>query len=114
MKYPEKLFVYCNENDDYSWDCNEHETWTGEIEYILQSEYDKLKSENEKLREALHLLNNWVKAYPADVFPEPDLELARKLLTDGGVSYGDLNAYSMRHVINGVARIIDEAIKCEE
>jgi len=42
MKYPEQLFIYCNENDDYSWDCNEGETWTGEVRYILQSEYDTL------------------------------------------------------------------------
>ena len=75
---------------------------------------DALRAENEKLKEALKLLRNWTKAYPLDMFPEPDLKLARKLLTDGGVSYDALNAYSMRHVINGVARIIDEAIKCEE
>ena len=53
MRYPKILFVYCNENDDYSWDCNRQETWTGEVRYILQSEYDKLKAENERLKEAL-------------------------------------------------------------
>ena len=42
MKYPEQLFIYCNENDDYSWDCNEGETWNGEVQYILQSKYDTL------------------------------------------------------------------------
>jgi hypothetical protein len=61
--------------------------------------------------ETIELLQNWVQAYPLDVFPEPDLKLARKLLTDGGVSYDALNAYSMRHVINGVGKIIDEALE---
>lgn len=76
----------------------------------LKAERDALRAENEKLREAIGLLQNWVKAYPLDMFPEPDLKLARKLLTDGGVSYDALNVYSMRHVINGVGRIIDEAL----
>ena len=44
------------------------------------------------------------------MFPEPDLKLARKLLEDGGVNYSALNVYSMRHVINGVGKIIDEAL----
>lgn len=77
----------------------------------LIKECDALRAENERLKEAIELLQNWVKAYPLDMFPEPDLKLARKLLTDGGVSYDALNVYSMRHVINGVGRIIDEALK---
>ena len=75
-----------------------------------QEETYKLRAENERLREAIGLLQNWVKAYPLEMFPEPDLKLARKLLTDGGVSYDALNVYAMRHVINGVGRIIDEAL----
>lgn len=71
---------------------------------------DQLRAENERLMETINLLRNWVQAYPLSVFPEPDLKLARKLLTDGGVSYDALNAYSMRHVINGVGKIIDEAL----
>ena len=71
---------------------------------------DQLRAENERLMETINLLQNWTKAYPLDMFPEPDLKLAQKLLTDGGVSYDALNAYSMRHVINGVGKIIDEAL----
>lgn len=71
---------------------------------------DQLRAENERLREAMGLLQNWAKAYPLEMFPEPDLKLARKLLTDGGVSYGALNVYSMRHVINGVDNIIKQAL----
>ena len=78
---------------------------------LLLRERDQLRAENERLVEAIGLLRNWVKAYPLDMFPEPDLKLARKLLTDGGVSYDALNAYSMRHVINGVGKIIEQALK---
>ena len=76
----------------------------------LRAENSQLRNENERLKEAIELLQNWVKAYPLEMFPEPDLKLARKLLTDGGVSYDALNVYSMRHVINGVGRIIDETL----
>ena len=71
---------------------------------------DKLYSEVGRLNDVIGLLRNWVKAYPLDMFPEPDLKLARKLLEDGGVNYSALNVYSMRHVINGVGKIIDEAL----
>ena len=81
-----------------------------EIGDSKQMDIDKLQAENEKLKEAIELLQNWVKAYPLDMFPEPDLKLARKLLEDGDVNYSALNVYAMRHVINGVRRIIDEAL----
>lgn len=80
----------------------------------IQKERNQLKIENERLKEALHLLDNWTKAYPLEVFPEPDLKLTRKLLTDGGVSYDALNAYSMRHVINGIAEIVHKALSEEK
>jgi predicted P-loop ATPase/GTPase len=71
---------------------------------------DRLLGEVERLKDCIGLLRNWAKAYPLDMFPEPDLKLARKLLEDGGVNYSTLNVYSMRHVINGVGKIIDEAL----
>ena len=71
---------------------------------------ERLYSEVGRLNDVIGLLRNWVKAYPLDMFPEPDLKLARKLLEDGGVNYSALNVYSMRHVINGVGKIIDEAL----
>jgi len=94
--------------------CSDKSMPVFEIEQIswdsLKYQNDQLRAENERLREALHLLDNWVKAYPLEMFPEPDLTLARKLLEDGGVSYDALNVYSMRHVINGVEKIINEAL----
>lgn len=111
----------CNEltklwsHNEYNYDKLKTENdWYKEKNLEWQKKYDtdtdQLSAENERLMETIELLQNWVNAYPLDVFPEPDLKLARKLLTDGGVSYDALNAYSMRHVINGVGKIIDEAL----
>ena len=86
---------------------------TKQLQELITSQamtIDKLCSEVGRLNDVIGLLRNWVKAYPLDMFPEPDLKLARKLLEDGGVNYSALNVYSMRHVINGVGKIIDEAL----
>lgn len=72
--------------------------------------FDLQKARIERLEDALQKIYNWSQAYPLDVFPEPDLQLARKLLTDGGVSYDALNAHAMRHVIKGVETIVTVAL----
>ena len=88
MKYPEQLFVYCNENDDCSWDCNEQETWNGEVQYVLQSEYDCLQ---ERVQE-LETERRWIPV--SERMPEEgqtvsealsqltNKELAEKLISD--------------------------------
>jgi predicted P-loop ATPase/GTPase len=98
---------------DYSPSLNGEPLSTKQLHEVITSQsmtIDKLYSEVGRLNDVIGLLRNWVKAYPLDMFPEPDLKLARKLLEDGGVNYSALNVYSMRHVINGVGKIIDEAL----
>ena len=56
-------------------------------------------------REALRLIDEWVKAYPLDVFPEPDLKRAHEVLEAAGLSLGAISAHAMRHVLNGVQKI---------
>ena len=53
-------------------------------------------------------IENWCKAYPLDVFPEPDFTLVRQLLEAGGVTLDAVSASNMRHVVEGIARIINE------
>lgn len=51
---PKQIYLQAYDGDSYddnTW-CQDKIT-DDDIEYILQSEYDQLKSENEKLREAL-------------------------------------------------------------
>ncbi|MBE0574194.1 hypothetical protein IH575_04805 [Candidatus Dojkabacteria bacterium] len=85
--------------------------WSTPTQWNKRPIEDQLRAENERLREALGLIQNWTKAYPLEMFPIPDFKLARKLLEDGGVSYDGLNVYSMRHVINGVSKIVNDALE---
>jgi hypothetical protein len=52
----------------------------------------------------LQLVDDWCKAYPLDVFTEPDLKEVRRLLGDTLLT--QLSAYNMRHVLKGIERII--------
>jgi hypothetical protein len=72
----------------------------------MNEQLEKLELENEKLREALHKIKSWAEAYPIEVFPEPDFELARKLLNAEGITLDAISASNMRHVLKGVKNII--------
>jgi len=61
-------------------------------------------------REALRQISEWAKAYPLDVFPEPDLKRAHEVLEAAGLSLGAISAHAMRHVLNGVQKIAAAAI----
>jgi hypothetical protein len=64
----------------------------------------------DRLEDALQLISNWQQAYPLEVFPEPDLKEARKLLAVGGITLDSVSVHAMRHVINGVKDIVDKAL----
>lgn len=51
-------------------------------------------------------LESWVKAYPLEIFPEPNMKLVAECLKEGGHSLDAVSASGMRHVLNGVAGII--------
>lgn len=63
---PRIVFVHINSK--HGWDVDTETGWTDDIEYILKSEYDKLKAENEKLKEAIkkHLITYY--------FGDPDTD----------------------------------------
>lgn len=65
----------------------------------------------ERKEDALRSIDQWSKAYPLSVFPEPDLKLARQLLEAGGVTLDSVSAYNMRHVVEGVGKIARAAIQ---
>lgn len=64
----------------------------------------------EKMEAALEAISAWCDAYPLTVFPEPDMNKARELLNAGGVSLDAISAHNMRHVINGISRIVREGL----
>jgi hypothetical protein len=58
--------------------------------------------------EKLHRIRQWCNAYPLDIFPEPDLAKAAALLEAGGMTLDAISASNMRHVLDGIRKIIDE------
>lgn len=55
-------------------------------------------------RDALAAIMQWCDAYPATVFPEPDLDAARKALETAGVSMDGLHGSWARHLLDGIRR----------
>lgn len=80
----------------------------------LAESAESLAEATERALDALLKLRAWVKAYPLDIFPEPDLARARAALEDRGMALDAISASAMRHVLNGVAEIIGEALGPEE
>lgn len=77
----------------------------------LSKLYDDIQAKNEQMQKALERISQWAKAYPLSVFPEPDFKMAHKALKEHGISLDAVSASNMRHVIKGVSKIVDEALK---
>lgn len=92
------------------------------IDWILESkkireDYQQLENSADRMEAGLQAIDQWAKAYPLVVFPEPgegDLKRAEELLLAGGISYTALNAYAMRHVIEGVKNLVKDALAIDE
>jgi hypothetical protein len=65
----------------------------------------------DKAEEALWRIEQWSQAYPLEVFPEPDLSLARRGLEAVGITMDAVSASNMRHVVEGVGKIARDALK---
>lgn len=63
----------------------------------------------DELEQALRKIVQWSKAYPLTVFPEPDFKRAAELLEAGGMTLDAISASNMRHVVEGVGKIAEEA-----
>lgn len=72
---------------------------------------DELRAENERMREALEKIDQWAKAYPLSVFPEPDFKKAHEVLTANGMTLDAISASNMRHVVTGVGEIARAALE---
>ena len=77
----------------------------------LINECKELQAENTKLQEALERIKTWSEAYPLKAFPKPDLKKAREVLEAAGMTLDSISADAMRHVINGVKNIVEQALK---
>lgn len=70
-----------------------------------------LTRERDALREALQRIEQWGRAYPLSVFPEPDFGKAREALEAAGLTLDAVSASNMRHVVRGVSEIARAALK---
>ena len=62
----------------------------------------------ENQEEILHKINDWIVAYPLNIFPEPDFKKAAQVLKDAGMTLDAISASNMRHVLKGIAEIINK------
>jgi len=68
----------------------------------------------EKYEDMFQQIESWTRAYPIKVFPEPDWEKVRAALEAEGITLDSVSASNMRHVIDGIRRIIDAELREEE
>ena len=89
------------------------ERWMGySVEGIVEmAKYVvKLKKRIRELEYKQKKIVEWINAYPLEAFPEPDLKAVHKILENAGMSLGAVSAHAMRHVLNGIKRIIEDPI----
>ena len=65
----------------------------------------------DELEAAFAKIKNWTKAYPLQVFPEPDFKKAATVLKAAGINIEAISASNMRHVLEGVKGIVEKAQK---
>lgn len=71
---------------------------------------EELEAENDKFKDALVRIDNWAKAYPRDIFLKPDLKQAAKVLNAAGMTLDAISTDAMRHVLDGVKDIVEQAL----
>lgn len=64
----------------------------------------------ERLEQGLLDIDAWSRAYPLSVFPEPDMKRAREVLQINNMSLDAISASCMRHVLEGVQKIVKGAL----
>ena len=70
-----------------------------------------LTQENERMRNALQKISDWQRAYPIDIFPEPDFKRANEVLNVAGFTLDAISASNMRYVLNGIKEIVDTGLE---
>jgi hypothetical protein len=61
----------------------------------------------ERLSEIRREVEQWLRCYATDIFPEPDLKKAATVLKDNGMTIDSLSAEMGRHVLKHMLKVID-------
>ena len=119
----DKLCPFCGGSECYSVDdygdvsvaClykTHGDTWNARpLEDALRARAEAAEAKADRYEDALQKIGNWAKAYPLDIFPEPDFKKVRAVLNVVGITLDSVSASNMRHVISGVEQIVSEALK---
>ena len=83
----------------------------GQIDSIVVRKTIHLRERIKELEDALTRIDTWAKAYPLDIFPKPDLKQVAKVLKAAGMTLDAISADAMRHVLDGVKDITEQALK---
>lgn len=78
------------------------EAWRRRADLAIQ----KPSADRERDLEALDQIEDWLKAYPEDIFPKPDYIDINKILKQNGYSIDRVSADCMRHTISRVIEIL--------
>ena len=93
-------------NSDLATQCDTH----ARHKMAFKDRIEALENELDDKDEALHKIESWSRAYPLDIFPEPDWKRATELLKAGGITMDAVSAHCMRHVVEGVGEIARAAL----
>jgi hypothetical protein len=93
--------------------------WIQQIEIIEKNQYkfagmhraDCIRTILDDMKESLEEIIRWEDAYPLDMFPEEDIEKAREILKEHGISLTNLMVHGMRHVVTRCAEIARKAME---
>ncbi len=69
-----------------------------DFEMVIELEY---------LKDKMEQIQAWIDAYPLAVFPEPDFAKAAAVLKEHDMTLDAISASNMRHVLRGIAAIIN-------
>lgn len=66
------------------------------VDSALARQLSRSIGRNARLRTRIE---DWLRAYPVDLFPEPDFKTAAELLSAGGLTLDAISASNSRHVL---------------
>lgn len=74
---------------------------------------DGFEADNERMRDALEQIEQWIAAYPEAVFtpvPTDQLQRAGRVLREFGISMDAMHAEWARHILDGIHEIVRSAL----
>jgi len=78
----------------------------------MRAAVEEAQEREEAINEAITQITDWKdKAYPLDIFPEPDLKRTRELLKAGGMSLDVVSASNIRFALKRACEILAAALE---